>query len=406
MARFSLLLQQPYWKITAQPFGSAMPKLANTVWPASSATMPLRDSYLSVLIAVRVPTVFQFVAVCELHTPSSAVSLNSIFRSRSCCVFSQTEQALPCAIRQSLRFATGRVWIWGQMWYIDVNLSLVMLEVYLCDGGRNRRQLRHRRKRVIKSRKLLQSAHSPLLADLEVCEVGGIGLYARLRPFAYLPPPYSSATLSTISNFVESAQRHRQNASQLTSPSVVLPSSAAPPLARSAIIANFDGVHKHKTVIVGDSAHLFKSAYWLPVFPSGNKVTTGAGSAITSQRRRRQTRPRLRPPNRHQKRCVRLGKKTNNKKPCRLEFVSGFRTASNPLGYQIWTANHVITLYAPQCASEYTYEDGGLSHLPWMRPRMEMKPNPPPTLRLKCSMPTARCTWSDDTVILIRKTSR
>ena len=66
------------------------------------------------------------------------------------------------------------------------------------------------------------------------------------------------------------------------------------------IIANYDGVNKHKTVI-GDEVRIGSNCVLVAPVTLGNKVTTGAGSAITPQLRRRQTRSRPFSPNRHRR---------------------------------------------------------------------------------------------------------
>ena len=116
-------------------------------------------------------------------------------------------------------------------------------------------------------------------SHLEDCEVGEnnrIGPYARLRPQAKL------ATDVHIGNFVEvknAAIGKGTKANHLTYIGDAEVGSKTN-FGAGTIIANYDGVNKHKTVI-GDEVRIGSNCVLVAPVTLGNKVTTGAGSAIT-----------------------------------------------------------------------------------------------------------------------------
>ncbi len=132
---------------------------------------------------------------------------------------------------------------------------------------------------VIKNAKIGANSKIAPFSHLEGCEVGEnnrIGPYARLRPQAKL------ADNVHVGNFVEiknAAIGKGTKANHLTYIGDAEVGSKTN-FGAGTIIANYDGVHKHKTVI-GDEVRIGSNCVLVAPVTLGNKVTTGAGSAIT-----------------------------------------------------------------------------------------------------------------------------
>lgn len=132
---------------------------------------------------------------------------------------------------------------------------------------------------IIKNAKIGAGSKIAAFSHLEDCEVGQnnqIGPYARLRPQARLDDDVH------IGNFVEvknASIGKGTKANHLTYIGDAQVGSKTN-FGAGTIIANYDGVNKHKTVI-GDEVRLGSNSVLIAPVTLGNKVTTGAGSAIT-----------------------------------------------------------------------------------------------------------------------------
>lgn len=132
---------------------------------------------------------------------------------------------------------------------------------------------------IIKNAKIGAGSKIAAFSHLEDCEVGQnnqIGPYARLRPQARLADDVH------IGNFVEvknASIGKGTKANHLTYIGDAQVGSKTN-FGAGTIIANYDGVNKHKTVI-GDEVRLGSNSVLIAPVTLGNKVTTGAGSAIT-----------------------------------------------------------------------------------------------------------------------------
>ncbi|KLR87880.1 glucosamine-1-phosphate N-acetyltransferase, partial [Neisseria gonorrhoeae SK28355] len=189
----------------------------------------------------------------------------------------QTEQAQELlkagvTLRDPARFDLRGRLKHGQDVVIDVNV-VIEGEVELGDNveiGANC---------VIKNAKIGANSKIAPFSHLEGCEVGEnnrIGPYARLRPQAKL------ADNVHVGNFVEiknAAIGKGTKANHLTYIGDAEVGSKTN-FGAGTIIANYDGVHKHKTVI-GDEVRIGSNCVLVAPVTLGNKVTTGAGSTIT-----------------------------------------------------------------------------------------------------------------------------
>lgn len=189
----------------------------------------------------------------------------------------QTEQAQELlkagvTLRDPARFDLRGRLKHGQDVVIDVNV-VIEGEVELGDNveiGANC---------VIKNAKIGANSKIAPFSHLEGCEVGEnnrIGPYARLRPQAKL------ADNVHVGNFVEiknAAIGKGTKANHLTYIGDAEVGSKTN-FGAGTIIANYDGVHKHKTVI-GDEVRIGSNCVLVAPVTLGNKVTIGAGSTIT-----------------------------------------------------------------------------------------------------------------------------
>lgn len=132
---------------------------------------------------------------------------------------------------------------------------------------------------VIKNAKIASGTRIAPFSTLENCEVGEhnqIGPYARLRPQTKL------AADVHIGNFVEVKNASigvGTKANHLTYIGDAKIGSKTN-FGAGTILANYDGVHKHQTVI-GDEVRIGSNNVLVAPLTIGNRVTTGAGSAIT-----------------------------------------------------------------------------------------------------------------------------
>lgn len=132
---------------------------------------------------------------------------------------------------------------------------------------------------VIKNAKIASGSKIAPFSILEDCEVGAnnqIGPYARLRPQAKLADDVH------IGNFVEvknSTIGKGTKANHLTYIGDAEVGSKTN-FGAGTIIANYDGVHKHQTII-GDEVRIGSNSVLVAPVKVGNRVTTGAGSAVT-----------------------------------------------------------------------------------------------------------------------------
>lgn len=189
----------------------------------------------------------------------------------------QTEQAQELlkagvTLRDPARFDLRGRLKHGQDAVIDVNV-VIEGEVELGDNveiGANC---------VIKNAKIGANTKIAPFSHFEDCEVGEnnqIGPYARLRPQAKL------ADNVHIGNFVEVKNATIGNGTKANHLTYIGDAEIGSKtnFGAGTIIANYDGVNKHKTVI-GDEVRIGSNCVLVAPVTLGNKVTIGAGSAIT-----------------------------------------------------------------------------------------------------------------------------
>lgn len=189
----------------------------------------------------------------------------------------QTEQAQELlkagvTLRDPARFDLRGRLKHGQDVVIDVNV-VIEGEVELGDNveiGANC---------VIKNAKIGANTKIAPFSHFEGCEVGEnnqIGPYARLRPQAKL------ADNVHIGNFVEVKNATIGNGTKANHLTYIGDAEIGSKtnFGAGTIIANYDGVNKHKTVI-GDEVRIGSNCVLVAPVTLGNKVTIGAGSAIT-----------------------------------------------------------------------------------------------------------------------------
>ena len=189
----------------------------------------------------------------------------------------QTEQAQELlkagvTLRDPARFDLRGRLKHGQDVVIDVNV-VIEGEVELGDNveiGANC---------VIKNAKIGANTKIAPFSHFEGCEVGEnnqIGPYARLRPQAKLADDVH------IGNFVEVKNATIGNGTKANHLTYIGDAEIGSKtnFGAGTIIANYDGVNKHKTVI-GDEVRIGSNCVLVAPVTLGNKVTIGAGSAIT-----------------------------------------------------------------------------------------------------------------------------
>ena len=189
----------------------------------------------------------------------------------------QTEQAAELlkaglTLRDPARFDLRGRLKHGQDVVIDVNVVLEG-EVELADGveiGANC---------VIKNAKIGAGTKIAAFSHLEDCEIGAaahIGPYARLRPNARL------ADGVHIGNFVEVKNATLGEGSKANHLTYIGDATVGRKtnIGAGTIVANYDGVNKHHTVI-GDEVRIGSNTVLVAPVTVGSRATTGAGSAIT-----------------------------------------------------------------------------------------------------------------------------
>ncbi|WP_308033822.1 bifunctional UDP-N-acetylglucosamine diphosphorylase/glucosamine-1-phosphate N-acetyltransferase GlmU [Neisseria bergeri] len=132
---------------------------------------------------------------------------------------------------------------------------------------------------VIKNAKIGANTKITAFSHLEDCEVGQnnrIGPYARLRPQARLADDVHVGNFVEIKNAAIGKGTKANHLTYIGDAEV----GSKTNFGAGTIIANYDGVHKHKTVI-GDEVRIGSNCVLVAPVTLGNKVTTGAGSAIT-----------------------------------------------------------------------------------------------------------------------------
>ena len=132
---------------------------------------------------------------------------------------------------------------------------------------------------MIKNAKIGANTKIAPFSHFEGCEIGEknqIGPYARLRPQAKLADDVH------IGNFVEVKNATIGNGTKANHLTYIGDAEIGSKtnFGAGTIIANYDGVNKHKTVI-GDEVRIGSNCVLVAPVTLGNKVTTGAGSAIT-----------------------------------------------------------------------------------------------------------------------------
>ncbi|MGF6146905.1 Bifunctional protein GlmU [Kingella potus] len=160
----------------------------------------------------------------------------------------------------------------GQDVVIDANV-LLEGEVELADGveiGPNC---------VIKNAKIGAGSKIAAFSHLENCEIGAdarIGPYARLRPDTCL------ADGVHIGNFVEVKNSSVGQGSKANHLAYIGDAAVGSRtnIGAGTIVANYDGVSKHRTVI-GDEVRIGSNSVLVAPVKIGSRATTGAGSAIT-----------------------------------------------------------------------------------------------------------------------------
>ena len=189
----------------------------------------------------------------------------------------QTEQAQELlkagvTLRDPARFDLRGRLKHGQDVVIDVNV-VIEGEVELGDNveiGANC---------VIKNAKIGANTKIAPFSHFEGCEVGEnnqIGPYARLRPQAKLADDVH------IGNFVEVKNATIGNGTKANHLTYIGDAEIGSKtnFGAGTIIANYDGVHKHHSRI-GDEVRIGSNSVIVSPVTIGNRVTTGAGSAIT-----------------------------------------------------------------------------------------------------------------------------
>ena len=132
---------------------------------------------------------------------------------------------------------------------------------------------------VIKNAKIGANSKIAPFSHLEDCEVGQnnqIGPYARLRPQARLSDDVHVGNFVEIKNAAIGKGTKANHLTYIGDAEV----GSKTNFGAGTIIANYDGVNKHKTVI-GDEVRIGSNCVLVAPVTLGNKVTIGAGSAIT-----------------------------------------------------------------------------------------------------------------------------
>ena len=132
---------------------------------------------------------------------------------------------------------------------------------------------------VIKNAKIGAGSKIAAFSHLEDCQTGQdtrIGPYARLRPNANLADGVHIGNFVEVKNAALGAGTKANHLAYIGDATV----GSKTNFGAGTIIANYDGVHKHHSRI-GDEVRIGSNSVIVSPVTIGNRVTTGAGSAIT-----------------------------------------------------------------------------------------------------------------------------
>ncbi|WP_049260780.1 bifunctional UDP-N-acetylglucosamine diphosphorylase/glucosamine-1-phosphate N-acetyltransferase GlmU [Neisseria bacilliformis] len=132
---------------------------------------------------------------------------------------------------------------------------------------------------VIKNAKIGAGSKIAAFSHLEDCQTGQdtrIGPYARLRPNANLADGVHIGNFVEVKNATLGAGTKANHLAYIGDATV----GSKTNFGAGTIIANYDGVHKHHSRI-GDEVRIGSNSVIVSPVTIGNRVTTGAGSAIT-----------------------------------------------------------------------------------------------------------------------------
>ncbi|HFC6387199.1 TPA: bifunctional UDP-N-acetylglucosamine diphosphorylase/glucosamine-1-phosphate N-acetyltransferase GlmU [Neisseria bacilliformis] len=132
---------------------------------------------------------------------------------------------------------------------------------------------------VIKNAKIGAGSKISAFSHLEDCQTGQdtrIGPYARLRPNANLADGVHIGNFVEVKNATLGAGTKANHLAYIGDATV----GSKTNFGAGTIIANYDGVHKHHSRI-GDEVRIGSNSVIVSPVTIGNRVTTGAGSAIT-----------------------------------------------------------------------------------------------------------------------------
>ena len=132
---------------------------------------------------------------------------------------------------------------------------------------------------VIKNAKIGAGSKIAAFSHLEDCQTGQdtrIGPYARLRPNARLADGVHIGNFVEVKNATLGAGTKANHLAYIGDATV----GSKTNFGAGTIIANYDGVHKHHSRI-GDEVRIGSNSVIVSPVTIGNRVTTGAGSAIT-----------------------------------------------------------------------------------------------------------------------------
>ena len=132
---------------------------------------------------------------------------------------------------------------------------------------------------VIKNAKIAAGSKIAAFSHLEDCQTGQdtrIGPYARLRPNANLADGVHIGNFVEVKNATLGAGTKANHLAYIGDATV----GSKTNFGAGTIIANYDGVHKHHSRI-GDEVRIGSNSVIVSPVTIGNRVTTGAGSAIT-----------------------------------------------------------------------------------------------------------------------------
>lgn len=132
---------------------------------------------------------------------------------------------------------------------------------------------------VLKNARIAAGAHIAPFSHLEDCDIGAD---ARIGPFARLRPGTRLAEAVHIGNFVEVKNSVIGQGSKANHLSYLGDADigSGSNIGAGTITANYDGVHKYRTVI-GNEVRIGSDTVLVAPVTVGDRATTGAGSVIT-----------------------------------------------------------------------------------------------------------------------------